>query len=85
MAMVIQHWLLIEGKWQDPFCSLIKAAKVVQQHALEFLDALLAVLPWRSLLRKICRTMQSDCRINRRKKHPSQAQLFLDGLDWALT
>jgi hypothetical protein len=39
MAMLIQHWLLVVGTWQDPYRSLVKAAKLVRQHALEWLSA----------------------------------------------
>jgi hypothetical protein len=29
--------------------------------------------------------MRSGCRLERRKSHPSTAQLLLEGLDWQLT
>jgi hypothetical protein len=37
--MLIQHWFLV-GTWQNPYRSLVKAAKLVRHHALELLSAL---------------------------------------------
>ena len=37
------------------------------------------------VLRSIIRCMRSGCRLERRKGHPSTAQLLLEGLDWQLT
>ena len=39
IAMLIQHWLLVLGTWHDPYRSLVKAAKLVRQSALELLSA----------------------------------------------
>jgi hypothetical protein len=32
-AMVIQQWLIHEGRWQDPWCSLVEATAVVRPEA----------------------------------------------------
>jgi hypothetical protein len=84
IAMLIQHWLLVVGTWQDPYRSLVKAAKLVRQHALELLSALHGETSWQRLMTRLLRAMQA-CRLHRRSKHPCHPQLLLEGLDWPLT
>jgi len=74
-AMVIQHWLIVAGTWQDPHRSLVKAAQVVQREA----GSLMAAIGEQRLPVVIERTlecMQSGCRIQKRKAQPSTAQLL---------
>jgi len=74
-AMVIQHWLIVAGTWQDPHRSLVKAAQVVQREA----GSLMAAIRDQRLPIVIERTlecMQSGCRIQKRKEQPSTAQLL---------
>lgn len=84
MAMLIQHWLLVLGTWHDPYRSLVKAAKLVRQHALELLSALAGECSWQRVTARLLRAMQA-CRLHRRLKYPSHPQLLLEGLDWCLT
>src|SRR5689334_11684823 len=39
LAMVVQHWVLVIGCWQFPDRSLVKAAQVVRDHAVELASA----------------------------------------------
>jgi hypothetical protein len=74
-AMVIQHWLIVAGTWQDPHRSLVKAAQTVQREA----GSLMAAITDGRLPVVIQRTldcMQSGCRIGKRKAQPSTAQLL---------
>jgi hypothetical protein len=84
MAMLIQHWLLVLGTWHDPYRRLVKAAKLVRQHALELLSALAGECSWQRVTARLRRAMQA-CRLHRRLKYPSHPQLLLEGLDWCLT
>ena len=84
MAMLIQHWLLVLGTWHDPYRSLVKAAKLVRQHALELLSALAGEISWPRVTARLLQAMQA-CRLHRRLQHPSHPQLLLEGLDWPLT
>jgi hypothetical protein len=84
IAMLIQHWLLVIGTWHDPYRSLVKAAKLVRQSALELLSALAGELSWQRVTSRLLRAMQA-CRLHRRLKHPGHPQLLLEGLDWPLT
>jgi len=40
LAMIVQHWVLLVGCWQQPNRSLVKAAQTVQGYALALLSAL---------------------------------------------
>ena len=72
-AMLIQHWLLEVGCWQDPQRSLVKAAQVVRREANRLMVGL-----WDGDLERhltgILRSMRSGCRIEKRKQFPSTAQ-----------
>ena len=85
IAMVIQHWLLILGCWQDPYRSLVKAAQVIRSLALDWVEVLMGQRHFPDVERKMRRLMQSGCRVNHRATDPCLAQLLLDGLDWTLT
>jgi Transposase DDE domain len=84
IAMLIQHWLLVLGTWHDPYRSLVKAAKLVRQHALELLSALAGEISWQRVTTRLLRAMQATG-LHRRLKHPCHPQLLLEGLDWPLT
>ena len=83
-AMLIQQWLIHEGCWHDPWRSLVKAAAVVRREANRIMVALYEG-GLTAVLHSIVRCMRSGCQIERRKGHPSTAQLLLEGLDWQLT
>lgn len=83
LAMLLQHWLLVLGTWDDPFRSLVKAAKQVRVHALELMSALAGEGSWSRVVQRLMRAMQG-CRVHRRTKHPCHAQLLLEGLDWQI-
>lgn len=85
MAVVVQHWLLLFGCWQDPWRSLVKASAVVRSLALKGLEVLCGFCRLRLLVDQLSRMMQSGCRVNPRSTEPCLAQLLLDGLDWLLT
>jgi hypothetical protein len=88
IAMVIQHWLLLWGCWDDPHRSLVKAAEVVRQSARRLIDALHAPHETKQMqraLQAIKKEMRSGCRLDSRSTHPNTSQLLLNGLDWHLT
>jgi alkanesulfonate monooxygenase SsuD/methylene tetrahydromethanopterin reductase-like flavin-dependent oxidoreductase (luciferase family) len=82
-ALLIQQWLIHEGCWHDPWRSLVKAAAVVRREANRIMVALYEG-GLEHVLYAIARCMRSGCRLERRKSHPSTAQLLLEGLDWEL-
>jgi hypothetical protein len=75
-AMLIQHWLIQLGCWQDPHRSLFKAAQVVRREANRLMVALYKG-GLEEELRDILRCMQSGCRLNTRKTCPNTSQFLL--------
>jgi hypothetical protein len=78
LGLVIQHWLLLTGTWADPHRSLTKGAQLIRSRVLELAEALATrrrVLAVLSSLRAGLRLLPS---MERRRKHPSTAQLLLD-------
>ena len=77
-AMVLQHWLIQLGCWQDPHRSVFKAAQVVRREAGRLMVALYQGKLAQELP-DILRCMQSGCRLNTRKQAPNTSQ-FLVGM-----
>lgn len=80
-AMVIQQWLIHEGCWYDAQRSVFKAAGVVRREANRIMVALIegGLI---KVLQAIRRAMKSGCRLQKRVKEPSTAQLLESGLNW---
>ncbi len=72
-AMLMQHWLITLGCWQDPQRSLVKAAQVVRREAGRLMVAI-RERRVEQVLRQILRCMRSGCRIEKRKQFPSTVQ-----------
>ena len=86
LAMIVQHWVLLVGCWQQPNRSLVKAAQAVQSYAMALLSALSkSSAHVADVLRDIERSLERTARLNSRKKKPSTYQLLLDAPTGALT
>jgi Transposase DDE domain len=72
-AMVIQHWLMVLGCWQDPYRSIVKAAQVCRREAGRVMAGLMED-NLEAVLTSVVGCMQSGCRLNTRKQFPSTAQ-----------
>lgn len=83
IAMLLQHWLLVVGCWQETHRSLIKAAEAVRTHAVTLALALVGDLPLRKALGRIVRAVQRECHLNSRRDAPNSSQLLLEGLKWS--
>ena len=77
LAMVVQQWALVLGCWQFPERSLVKAAQVVRDHAVELASARARVDRLSEVLVTIQRVLRRTARMNPRKKHPNTYQLLL--------
>jgi hypothetical protein len=79
IVMLIQHWILLAGCWQYPDRSLFKAAKTIQDHAMNLAWAFASGCLERlhEALEIIQRCLSVGCRINKRKKKPHTYQLLL--------
>ena len=85
IGLLLQHWLILLFAWQDEQRSLVKLAQVVRDTASSLLEALAGNRSVLSVLQVIQRRMGSGCQINKRKKHPSAAQLLQHAsTNWAL-
>jgi Transposase DDE domain len=83
IAMLLQHWLLVVGCWQDPHRSLVKAANAVRTHATTLALALVGDLPLRTAVSRTVRAIQQGSRLNSRRDAPNASQLLLEGLTWS--
>jgi len=83
-AMLIQQWLIQEGCWADPYRSLVKAAQVVRRESMRLLSALVEGGLTLVLTSVISLIGGPGCRMNRRRKAKSTAQLLMEGLDWPI-
>jgi len=77
LALVLQHWALVVGCWAYPDRSLVKAAQVVRDHAVELASARALAPRLAEVLETIQRVLTRTARRNTRKKHPKAYQLLL--------
>ena len=77
LAMLLQQWVLALGCWRFPERSLVKAAQVVRDHALELASARGRLDQLSEVLETIERVLKRTSRMNPRKKHPNTYQLLL--------
>ena len=80
LAMVISHWLSLVEVWGYPDRSLVKAAKVMQKHAMTLAER---VHGWDragvyETLTTIARVLATGCRLTKRKTAPNTYQLLLE-------
>jgi hypothetical protein len=81
LALLVQHWLLIQGFWTRPNRSLVKGAQVVRSLAPILALAYAGWLPGLSLaavLAAVSQVLTAGCLMNRRKAQPNTYQLLLD-------
>jgi len=78
LGMLIQHWILILSCWSVPDRSLVKAAKTVRKFALLLAISFNSLKKLVSAFNALADTISQGCRINKRKKAPSNFQLLLN-------
>jgi len=79
LAMVVSHWVSLIEVWGYPDRSLVKAAQVIEKHAMRLAEA---VHGWDQVrvcetLTTIARVLATGCRMNTRKAKPNTYQLLL--------
>lgn len=79
LAVLVGHWVMLTGLWAYPNRSLVKAAKLVQQHAMHLASSLWQRTALENALSVIQGGLQACCRINSRHAHPNTYQLLLNG------
>jgi hypothetical protein len=78
LGLLVQHWVVLTGCWDQPDRSLVQAAQTVRTQAMHLLSTLSATRLLRRALTIIHRTLRAGCRLNPRKRHPNTCQLLLD-------
>ena len=78
IGVLIQHWVLVVGCWQEPHRSLRKAAKPVRDHAIMLAYAYAGDFSLEFVLGKIFTAMQVGSKLNPRKNHPNASQCLFD-------
>jgi hypothetical protein len=77
LAMVVQQWALAVGCWRYVDRSLVKAAQVVRDHAVELAGARVRLDRLSEVLETIQSVLTRTARMNTRRKHPNTYQLLL--------
>ncbi len=77
LVMIIQHWIFLTSCWKNLDRSLRKAAKTIQKFALHLAVSCCSIIRLTKALEDVQHSLNSGCKINKRKKKPSTAQLLL--------
>ncbi|MBA2681748.1 MAG: IS4 family transposase [Ktedonobacteraceae bacterium] len=80
IGLLLQHWMLIVGCWQEPHRSLVKAAKAVRTRAILVAVALTGGMEFGEALRRTQRATQQGSRLNTRNKAPTTSQMLMTGI-----
>ena len=78
LGLIIQHWLLLVGPWQDCACSLTKAAAAIRLAALHLVWSLGSIRRCCAAIRQIVTAAAAGSRITPRKRRPNAYQCWLD-------
>lgn len=82
IGVVVQHWLLLVGCWQEPARSCFKAAQEVQRQAHEVMLALRGKRVLVTVLTELRDAMTVGCRVTTRAQRPSTSQLLSTPALW---
>jgi hypothetical protein len=78
LGLVVQHWLTLVGTGPPPTRSLTKAARVVALNVGVLLAAWRGRLPLADAVQIVADGIDAGCRLERRRRYPSTAQLLAD-------
>jgi Transposase DDE domain len=76
LGLLITHWLVVLGCWQDPHRSLVKAKQVVEWLAPGLALALRGDVAMACIVERTEETMQRGCTLNPPRKRPNTSQLL---------
>jgi hypothetical protein len=85
LAMLVQHWLLIRGCWEDPHHSLVQAAGVMRECSGRLLAALAGQGSLRQAVRATIQGIAAAVPIPARASRPSTSRLLFGTPFWGLT
>jgi hypothetical protein len=78
IGVVVQHWVLLVGIWQEPERSLIKASRVVRGHIRSVLARVAEPAALQDELGRVVVSLAQGCRLDRHKLKPSSFQLLFN-------
>jgi hypothetical protein len=78
IGVLILHWILLTGLWQQLGRSRFKAARLVQKYSTAIALALPQPNELLRVLTRVQKSLLATCRTNKRHKQPSTYQLLLD-------
>jgi hypothetical protein len=78
VGLLIEHWMLLLGCWQDPRRSMFKAQQMSQWAAPALCFALAGEMKLSRVIARITAAMSQGCRVEPRHTRPNTAQLLED-------
>lgn len=78
LAMIVQHWVLLQTCWSDVSRSLRKAAGAVRAFGMTLATSFRQTAEFEHVVECLRATLQRTARTNRRKKHPAAFQVVTD-------
>ncbi len=85
IAMVVQHWLMLVGCWDDPFHSLRHATEVARQRSAVILAALGGQGSLRQAVQETIEGIRAACPLSSGSRRPRTADFLLGEPFWGLT
>jgi hypothetical protein len=84
LVVLLQHWLIVLGVWQQPAKSLVKAAQTVAAHAVALAEAFDSSARLHEAIAVLVRCLGHGCSQNRRKRSPNTWLTLMHGTPkWA--
>jgi hypothetical protein len=78
IAVLVSHWVMLTELWDYPERSLVKAAELIQKHAMHLASSLWSLTALENALNVIRDGLWACCRMNSRHKRPNTHQLLLN-------
>jgi hypothetical protein len=85
LAMLVEHWILLESCWDDPHRSWSLCADLLRDQVPLLLQGLRGRFPLDQVLELIHETLAGSAAIPARITRPSTSHQLLDGVYWGLT
>lgn len=85
LAMVVEHWILLESCWDDPHRSWSLCADLLRDQVPLLLQGLRERFPLDQVLELLHESLAASASIPARTTRPSTSHQLLDGVYWGLT
>lgn len=85
LAMLVEHWVLLESCWDDPHRSWMLSADLLRDQVPLLLQGLRGRLPLEQVLQLIHESLAANASIPARATRPSTSHQLFDGVYWGLT